>query len=314
MTRKHAAPFWSVVIPLYNKQEFIEATLRSVLDQADQEDLEVVVVDDGSRDEGAARVAALADPRVRLIRQANSGVAAARNRGVRESRGRWVAFLDADDLWHPEALSSYRKIAVAFPLAEAMAGAYVRVSSVDVPSYRFAPHVASTSVRQISNLPSELLTRGMPFCTCSIAIRRDRLTQLEPWFPEGESMGEDIDLWLRLVEQTEVAYTSNVLVLYRTELSNSLMGQYKDLALLPVWQRLRYRARSAAIPSSLRKASLRLVAEMEITLARRVAKAGRRSEALRHLYAARVAAKGHRWWVTLLALAFCSGRQIQRLR
>ena len=74
--------------------------LRSVF-----EDLEVVVVDDGSTDAGGETVAAIEDPRLRLIRQANAGVAAARNAGIGASRGRWVAFLDADDTWHPDRLA-----------------------------------------------------------------------------------------------------------------------------------------------------------------------------------------------------------------
>ena len=127
-------------------------------------------------------------------------------------------------------------------------------------------------------------------------------------------MGEDLDLWFRLGEKTELAYTSSALALYRTEISGSLMGQYKDLLLLPVWQRLRQRAESTLMPRALRCGSLRLVAEMEITLARRFAKAGQRTDAWAHLLSARFAANGHRWWVTLLALALGSENLIKKLR
>ena len=85
----------AVVIPTYNRVRLLERALRSVLDQARVAD-EIIVVDDGSTD-GTAE--AVADLPVRLVRQANAGAAAARNRGVREASSPWVAFLDSDDLW-----------------------------------------------------------------------------------------------------------------------------------------------------------------------------------------------------------------------
>lgn len=104
-----AAPQVSVVIPCYNGAAFIGATLRSVQAQSFV-DFEMLVVDDGSRDATAAVVEAMAavDRRIRLIRlERNSGgPATPRNVGVSQARGRWIAFLDADDIWHPDKLRS----------------------------------------------------------------------------------------------------------------------------------------------------------------------------------------------------------------
>ncbi|HKY80751.1 MAG TPA: glycosyltransferase family 2 protein, partial [Sphingobium sp.] len=107
-----AAPFFSVVIPLYNRADIVGDTIRSVQAQ-DWQDLEIVVVDDGSRDDPAPVIRALNDPRVRYIRQDNAGGGAARNRGIEEARGRYIAFLDSDDLFLPGKLST---------MAEALAG------------------------------------------------------------------------------------------------------------------------------------------------------------------------------------------------
>ena len=99
------APLVSVIIPAYNAAAFVERTLASLQAQSFA-DFEAIVVDDGSTDDTAEVVhcAVAADPRFRLIQQANGGVAAARNRALAEARGRYVANLDADDLWRPQFL------------------------------------------------------------------------------------------------------------------------------------------------------------------------------------------------------------------
>lgn len=95
----------SVVVPAYNAEDFVERILASVLGQS-HDNIEIVVVDDGSTDQTASIVKRLAadDKRIRLVQQENSGVAAARNAGIRASRGTYIAPLDADDLWHPSKL------------------------------------------------------------------------------------------------------------------------------------------------------------------------------------------------------------------
>jgi glycosyltransferase involved in cell wall biosynthesis len=96
-------PRVSVVVPLYQKAKTVERTLRSIRAQG-LTDFEVVVVDDGSTDGGAAIAAGTGDPRIRVLRQTNAGPGAARNRGTREARAPLVAYLDADDTWEPTYL------------------------------------------------------------------------------------------------------------------------------------------------------------------------------------------------------------------
>ena len=100
----NAAPFFSVVIPLYNRAAIVGETIRSVQSQ-DWQDYEILIVDDGSQDDPAPIVEAFNDPRLRYIRQDNAGGGAARNRGIEEARGRYIAFLDSDDLFLPGKLS-----------------------------------------------------------------------------------------------------------------------------------------------------------------------------------------------------------------
>lgn len=103
-----AAPFFSVIIPTYNRFEWVRAALESVLAQ-EFSDYEIVVIDDGSTDGTFERLQGYG-ARIKLLRQANAGPAAARNRGLSEARGQYVAFLDSDDLWFPWSLRLYHEL------------------------------------------------------------------------------------------------------------------------------------------------------------------------------------------------------------
>ena len=93
----------SVVMPSYNTARYIADSIRSVLLQS-YESWELLIVDDGSEDDTAEIVGSFADPRIRYIQMEHGGAALARNRALREARGEWIAFLDSDDLWHPDKL------------------------------------------------------------------------------------------------------------------------------------------------------------------------------------------------------------------
>ena len=123
----------SVVIPLYNKEKEIARTLRSVLAQTSQP-LEIIVVDDGSTDGSAARVEEIGSPLIRLIRQENRGVSAARNRAMQEACGEYAALLDGDDTWEPGYLAEIERLIAAYPNC----GAYATSFNVD-DGHRLTP-------------------------------------------------------------------------------------------------------------------------------------------------------------------------------
>ena len=103
------SPFFSVIVPVYNRAPVLEPALRSVLEQSCQ-DFEIVVVDDGSKDDPKAVVDAIADPRIRYIRQDNRGGSAARNMAIDNSRGRFIAPLDSDDVFLPAHLETMKRL------------------------------------------------------------------------------------------------------------------------------------------------------------------------------------------------------------
>lgn len=107
-------PFFSVVIPLYQKEEYIARTIESVIFQT-YPDFEILVVDDGSTDRGPEVVSNYSDKRIRLIRQTNQGVSAARNRGIAEAKSDYIALIDADDRWNANFLREMKRLIQTYP-------------------------------------------------------------------------------------------------------------------------------------------------------------------------------------------------------
>ena len=125
-------PAVSVIIPCHNYGRFVTAAVESALSQTYQP-VDVIVIDDGSTDDTPERLQAFGS-RIRYIRQENQGVSAARNTGIRQSCGEWVAFLDADDFWHPQ------KLEAQFRSIQTLAGS---ISSAALLRVRVAGRAAS---------------------------------------------------------------------------------------------------------------------------------------------------------------------------
>ena len=290
---------FTVVVPLYNKAPYVELSLSSLQAQTLQ-DFEIVVVDDGSTDGSAERVAALQDPRIRLIQQRNGGVSVARNRGIQEARGDWVCFLDADDWLHPEFLARMQALAQRHPEVHIVAGSFKTEADRPDWSPQAWPLPADAPVEIITNLPRRWAKPS--FCTGTVAFRREFLQSLMPCFPEGERQGEDLDLWFRAAERSPVAFIPVPFLCYRTAVATSLMSGPTRYTLLPFQERLRERALSGTMPSQLASDALRLVSDVHVTLARREVQAGRRAAAWQQLRQGWRAMRGHRWWYTVLMI------------
>ncbi|MDH0868297.1 glycosyltransferase family A protein [Mitsuaria sp. GD03876] len=213
----------SVVIPLYNKEHHILRAVESVLAQT-HADFELVVVDDGSKDGGAALVEAVADRRVRLHRQPNAGVSAARNRGVALTSAPLIAFLDADDAWEPDFLANVRALADRHPEAVAVAMNYTVVAPGGARSLGVDP----------ARAPAQLLDpaayfrigkHGSPVFSSSVAARREALLAAGG-FPEGVRLGEDIDTWLRLLFQGPVVFDPRAGGMYFNDATNRALNTH----------------------------------------------------------------------------------------
>lgn len=208
----------SVVIPLYNKVAEIERTLRSVLEQSLQP-LEIIVVDDGSTDGSAAIVERVGGERVRLIRQQNRGVSAARNKGIELSRGEYVAFLDGDDRWQPDYLKCLTDFIARYPDCGAYGVAFYVDSGddlvlADTPQTEGVVDFFAESMQRYVLIPS------------AATLRRDVLLDVGG-FPNGMRMGEDQFLWTKVARSAKVAFLPTPLVVYSRAASNRSAATYR---------------------------------------------------------------------------------------
>lgn len=288
---------FSVVIPLYNKAPYISCAVQSVLNQS-LADFEVIVVDDGSSDQGAEIVKSMNDPRVSVTHQANSGVSEARNLGISLARGEWVALLDADDWHHPDHLAHLVRAQQAWPQADAVATDFVKVVDAEGPWPPRWGDIANTpEVELITDLPMRWLI-SQSICSSSIAIRRKRLEHMQPCFPPGEFQAEDLDFWFRLAEQTPIALTHVPLVAYRVEVSESLTTKHSTIGVPKCIERMHSRAFSGEMTLAQRKSALWFIAQHKVSMARMALAIGDRQQGLKWLLEGRHAASGKRWWLT----------------
>lgn len=272
----------SVVIPLYNKAGYVEAAIQSVLAQQ-YPALEVLVIDDGSTDDGPARVRAMQAPGVTLLTQANAGVSAARNRGIALAQGDLVAFLDADDVHHPGYLAALAQLWQRYPQAGMFCTGYRRVDAKGPRDAMLLPGMAPGASGLITDFHGQW-SRASFTCTISIAVSRSLLQRQAPAFAVGERLGEDQDLWFRLAEQSPVAYCNRALADYRIEVAASATQTHAVQGVLPCYSRLAQRLDAGQVPGPLRAGARRLVASHLINLARARAAAGDAPAAAALLY------------------------------
>lgn len=210
---------FSCIIPLYNKEAEIGRALRSALAQT-LPPLEIVAVDDGSTDGGAAIVEEFEDPKIRLIRQRNAGVSAARNRAMTEAKGDFFAFLDADDEWGPGFLEEIAAMIVDFPGCGIYCTGYRIVDRRGVHDVR---NLSESGV--VDNFFRASLGRHIAIPSACVVPRTviDRVGG----FPEGMRLGEDQYLWTKIAARYPVCFSQKPQVRYHKAASNRSAATYK---------------------------------------------------------------------------------------
>jgi len=220
-------PLISVIVPLYNKEPFVERCLDSVLSQT-YGDFELLVIDDGSTDGSRKRVLEREDPRIRLIAKPNGGVSSARNLGMREAKGEYVAFLDADDAWYAGHLEVLVQGADRYPDAAILSNTLVyHWSQYEVPESE-APDLSAVSWQEEHYLHS--LSQGkFPIHIGSILFRHALLKEKKIIFCESMRLAEDVNFMLRLSRLGHCMLSDYVGLVYHQDDQQSAMKQSESL-------------------------------------------------------------------------------------
>lgn len=217
---------FSVIIPLYNKALYIKKAIDSVLSQS-YKDYEIVVVDDGSKDESAMIAEeALKHSTVsyKMIRQSNAGVSTARNNGVVASSGDYICFLDADDWWAPSFLEEIQDLINDCPDAGIYGTGYTIVNETGNRT-----RVAPVGVKQgfykgyINYCQVYAKTLAMPLWTGAVCIPRAIFDEMRG-FPENIKLGEDFLLWIKIALKYKVAFLNKSLAYYNQDVEMQNRG------------------------------------------------------------------------------------------
>lgn len=213
-------PFFSVIVPVYNKEKYIKKTLESILNQNFQ-DFEIIIVDDGSTDASIDIIKQFKDDRIFLHQQKNSGVAIARNVGGKLAKGKVLSFLDADDLWLPEHLSEIKSLFDKFNNAHFFATGYI-IQYNDLLSKKF---VYPFEKKQLIIQRFYQYNIKFPlFFTSNFSIKKDTFLQTKGFKPSIH--GEDTEYFLRLGISYFLAYSQKITMIHLDKTDNSLFSHY----------------------------------------------------------------------------------------
>ena len=218
-------PKVSVIIPAYNAMVYLPKTIANVLEQT-YSDFEVVVIDDGSTDNVREWIERVEDPRVRLISQSNRGLAGARNRGIEESQGEYLAFLDADDLWEPTKLARQAEVLDEQPEVGLV---YTLVAYIDEQGNSTGRVIDNSLKHQSGNLWQQLTTGNLIECGSVAMVRRECFDKCGVFDCNLGSYVEDWDMWLRIARAYPFKAIAKPLVYYR-QVSSSASRNWSAMA------------------------------------------------------------------------------------
>lgn len=210
---------FSIVIPLYNKESYIEKTLKSVLNQSFTH-YEIIIINDGSTDESEALVLEFEDKRIQLYNQKNQGAAVARNLGIEKAKYDYIAFLDADDLWMENHLETLKNLIQDFPNAGIFASRYQLIfkeGKVTIPKFK---GISNDFYGIVPDYFDASLNYAVT-TSSSIAVPTSVFEEVGN-FKSQISSGQDSDMWLRIALKYPVAISNTVTASYVHYIENSL--------------------------------------------------------------------------------------------
>lgn len=223
---------FSVVIPLYNKADYLKKSIDSVLAQSFSQ-YEIIIINDGSTDCSMEVVQQFdfSGIDVHIIDQQNRGVSATRNRGVKEARYKYVAFLDADDWWEPDYLQKMKSLIDNYPDAGIYGSNYFIVKEGKKRAATIGVDMDFTR-GEIDYFKVYVRTLYMPLWTSAVVIPRDVFLK-EGGFMENLKLGEDLELWIRIALKHKVVFLNKPLANYNQDVDVYNRGVAKDKIFTP---------------------------------------------------------------------------------
>ena len=208
-------PRFSIIVPVYNKELFISKTTASILEQ-ECADFELILVNDGSKDNSLEVMKGINDSRIKIIDKVNGGVSSARNAGINAASGEWITFFDADDIMYHDALSTYDCLIRNHP------DFLVFVAATDQTNKQYE---STGEVKQINdyhkyNAISYAKSGFSLINTDCICINRHVFEKVGV-FNENYTHGEDLDLWQRITEKYALVKIEKTVGMYVQDVSNN---------------------------------------------------------------------------------------------
>lgn len=218
-------PIFSVVMPVYNVEKYVKQAVQSVLEQTFL-DFEIIIIDDGATDNSLATVKQFNDSRIKIISQNNRGLAAARNTGVRASSGKYIAFLDSDDLWSPlklqlhyEHLENNKEVGVSYSPSVLIDGEGNSLGIIQHPKLKNISFKDIICRNPIGNGSAPVLRREVLETTAYSKYRNGEKEKC--YFDESFRQSEDIEYWLRIASSSSYKFEGiqDELTFYRINMS-----------------------------------------------------------------------------------------------
>lgn len=209
-------PFFSVIIPLYNKENYIKATLNSVVLQTFA-NFEIIIIDDVSTDNSLISAQQINDERIHIISHpVNKGLSASRNTGIKKAKAEIIAFLDADDLWKPDFLEKIHQLVLQYPEASLFATKFEEI----YPENVIVTHPFDVKTGIINNFFKVSLNQSI-YYPSSLCVRKEAFSEIG-LYNEFITFAEDVDFNIRAHISHKIAYYNEPLMRYRMASENQI--------------------------------------------------------------------------------------------
>jgi len=208
--------YFTVIIPLYNKEKHIKRAIQSVLTQTYQK-FELIIVDDGSTDSGVKIVREIHDERLKVIQKENEGVSSARNKGIENATYDYIAFLDADDSWYSNFLLSIYEMIQSYPKAGAYCTAYEFIKEDEIKNASFNVEIKQGTYEVVDYFRGAL--KNPLISASSVVINKNAFNELG-LFSEELTRGEDLEMWCRIALNYKVVFLNQILAKYYLNAEN----------------------------------------------------------------------------------------------